>query len=56
VWIRSSTGHLCIDLTPPETVALNFGYVDGAPLPSGISLFIPLSESEMIMSTSLQEY
>jgi hypothetical protein len=56
VWIRSSTGHLCIDLVPPETNSIGFGNVDGGPLPSGVSLFAPPSESEMIMSMSLREY
>jgi hypothetical protein len=55
VWIRSSTGHLCIDLTPPEANAVNLRYVD-APLPYTTSLFTPLSESETIMSMSLQDY
>jgi hypothetical protein len=56
VWIRSSTGHLCIDLTPPKTNDLALGAVNGGPLPSGTSLFTPPSESEMIMSMSLEDY
>jgi hypothetical protein len=56
VWIRSSTGHLCLDLTPPETEAVDLGDVDGGPLPSGTSLFSPPSVSEMIMSMSLRDY
>jgi hypothetical protein len=56
VWIRSSTGHLCIDLTPPETQPVELGDVDGKPLPSGTSLFIPPSELETITSISLREY
>jgi hypothetical protein len=56
VWIRSSTGHLCIDLTPPETNAVVLGAADDRPLPPGTSLFAPPSESEMIMSMSLREY
>jgi hypothetical protein len=56
VWIRSSTGHLCIDLTPPETGAINFYDVDGALPPSGTSLFTPPSESETITLISLRDY
>jgi hypothetical protein len=56
VWIRSSTGHLCIDLTPPETNDLALGAVNGGPPPSGASLFTPPSESEMIMTMSLLDY
>jgi hypothetical protein len=56
VWIRSSTGHLCIDLAPPETNGVNFGDVDGGPLPFGITLLAPPSESETIMSISLRDY
>jgi hypothetical protein len=56
VWIRSSIGHLCIDLTPPETIGFNFRDVDNGPPPSGTSLVIPPSESEMIMSMSLRHY
>jgi hypothetical protein len=56
VWIRSSTGHLCIDLAPPETNAVTLGDVDGGPLPYGTSLLAPPSESETITSMSLREY
>jgi hypothetical protein len=56
VWIRSSTGHLCIDLAPPEANYVGLGDVDGEPLPSGTSLLKPSSESELLMSMSLQDY
>jgi hypothetical protein len=56
VWIRSSTGHLCIELTPPETNAVVLGAVDGGPLPYGTSLFTPPSDSETMVSMSLREY
>jgi hypothetical protein len=56
VWIRSSIGHLCIELTPPETNDIVLGNVDGGPLPSGISLFTPPSESETITSMLLRDY
>jgi hypothetical protein len=56
VWIRSSAGHICIDLTPPETDRLSIIYADGAPLPSGTSLLAPPSESETITVVSLREY
>jgi hypothetical protein len=56
VWIRSSTGHLCIDLTPLETNDLALIAVNGGPLPSGTSLLTPPSESEMIMTMSLLDY
>jgi hypothetical protein len=56
VWIRSSTGHLCIDLTPPEINGVNLGNVDGGPLPSGTSLLKPPSGPETITSISLQDY
>jgi hypothetical protein len=54
VWIRSSTGHLCIDLTPSETNAIVLGAVDDGPLPPGTSLFTPPSET--ITSMSLRDY
>jgi hypothetical protein len=56
VWIRSSTGHLCIDLTPPETNILALSAVNSGLLPSGTSLFILASEPEMIMIMSLPDY
>jgi hypothetical protein len=56
VCMRPSTGHLCIDLAPPETNAVDMCYVDCAPLSSGTSLLTPPSESEMIMSMSLRDY
>jgi hypothetical protein len=56
VWIRSSTGHICVDLTLPETDRLVIIYADGAPLPSGTSLLAPPSESETITVVSLREY
>jgi hypothetical protein len=56
VWIRSSTGHLCIDLTPPETQPVELGDVDGGPLSSGTSLLAPSFGSETMMSMSLREY
>jgi hypothetical protein len=56
VWIRSSTGHLCIDLTPPETNVVVLGAVDGGPPPYGTSLFTPPSDSETMVSMSLRDY
>jgi hypothetical protein len=56
MWIRSSTGHLCIDLTPPETNDQVLGAVACGPTASGTSLFTPLSESEQITSISLRDY
>jgi hypothetical protein len=56
VWIRSSTGHLCIDLAPPGTDGVILDDVDGGSLPSGTSLFASPSESETITTMSLREY
>ncbi|KAJ6534288.1 hypothetical protein B0H19DRAFT_1323887 [Mycena capillaripes] len=56
VWIRSSTGHLCIELTPPESVAASLIRVGGHFRPSGTSLLDPPEASETINSMSLQHY
>jgi hypothetical protein len=56
VFIRPSTSHLCIDLTPPETDNLVLAPVSDGPQPYGISLFTPPSESEMVTSMSLRDY
>jgi hypothetical protein len=56
VWIRSSTGHLCIDLAPPQTNPVSIFPVDDRPLPPGTSLFAPPSGSDTMMSMSLRMY
>ncbi|KAF7334933.1 hypothetical protein MVEN_02243000 [Mycena venus] len=56
VWIRSSTGHLCIELTPPESVAASLIRVGGHFRPSGTSLLDPPEASETINAMSLQHY
>jgi hypothetical protein len=56
VWIRSSTGHLSIDLTPPQTDPVSFSLMDDGALPSGTSLLTPPPESETITSISLKDY
>jgi hypothetical protein len=56
VWIRSSTGHLCIKLTPPESVAASLIRVGGHFRPSGTSLLDPPEASETINAMSLQHY
>jgi hypothetical protein len=59
VWIRPSTGRLCLDRTPPETIPLSHALVDHFIRPPETSLCKPPAEAEMITlitSMSLQDY
>jgi hypothetical protein len=56
VWIRLSTGSLCIDLTPPEENRLALIYLAEDRRPAGTSLCKPPEEWEIITSTSLHDY
>jgi hypothetical protein len=56
VWIRLSTGSLCIDLTPPEHNRLALIYLADHCRPAGTSLCKPPVESEIMTSISLRDY
>ncbi|KAJ6453326.1 hypothetical protein C8R45DRAFT_945166 [Mycena sanguinolenta] len=56
LWIRSSTGKLCIDLTPPEFDPIPLVKVTEGFKISGTSLFNLYEERQMITSMPLHRY
>jgi hypothetical protein len=56
VWVRPSTGRLCIDFTSPESDSLALPYLDGSFRPSGTSLLEIPEDLETIASISLRDY
>ncbi|KAJ6536362.1 hypothetical protein B0H19DRAFT_384317 [Mycena capillaripes] len=55
VWIRTSTGHLCVDLTPSPSQPAGFP-LEGGFRSYGSSLVHPPGDSEIITAISLQDY
>ncbi|KAJ7610577.1 hypothetical protein DFH06DRAFT_1485565 [Mycena polygramma] len=55
VWIRSSTGRPCLELTPPRAYCASFRLGTDFGLPSN-SLLEPPADSEIIASMALKEY
>ncbi|KAJ6619647.1 hypothetical protein B0H10DRAFT_2025491 [Mycena sp. CBHHK59/15] len=56
VWIRPSTGRLCIDLTPPQSEALWLPFYDTHSQLFCASLLEPPGNSAIIPALSLHEY
>ncbi|KAJ6543016.1 hypothetical protein B0H19DRAFT_1268193 [Mycena capillaripes] len=56
VWIRPSTGQICIELMPPELDYLQLSPVESRVRPFDTSLFKVPENSQIIASISLQTY